>query len=153
MEPELKVTTLCTWCAPQLHNFLSILCKWRGPHVHIKCILCILKFSLHSSDGGHLPGSTTWSIVIVESTRVHYLTSSDDVEPPGPTTWHLMMHQDPLPVFYWQMRPSGSTTWPLVTMEMHQDPLPVLKRQQRHTGSTTWSLVTVKTHLDILVDL
>ena len=32
VEPELKVTPLCTW---------------RAPHVHIKCTLCNLKFSLH----------------------------------------------------------------------------------------------------------
>ena len=52
VEPELKVTPLCTWCAAHgVHhkctNLLSILYKWRAPHVHIECTLCNLKFSLH----------------------------------------------------------------------------------------------------------
>ena len=48
VEPELKVTSLCIWCAPQwCTNLLSVLYKWRAPHVHIRCTSCNIKFSLH----------------------------------------------------------------------------------------------------------
>ena len=37
VETELKVTPLCTCCAPQVTNLLLIVYKWRALHVHIKC--------------------------------------------------------------------------------------------------------------------
>ena len=90
-----------------------------------------------------------------------YLTSSDDVEPPGSTTWHLVMHQDPVPVFYGQMRPlrvhyltssdngdAPESTCPLATAETHRVHYLTSSDSENAFGYTNWPLATADMYQD-----